>query len=138
MPMNVATREFGRAVCLPEAGISADAGSGLSKPAVSRRFKALTEARLAEWMASDLSQLDLPMTQVDGLHMDDTLLMLGAAPLGRGRCGRRQASPRRGRGGHRERRDGADPARQADRARARHAGLPAVHRRWRQGPESLL
>ena len=52
MLMNVATRKFGRAVRLPEEGISAAAGSGLSKSAVSRRFKALTEARLAEWMAS--------------------------------------------------------------------------------------
>ena len=43
----------------PEAGNWAEAGSGLSKSAVSRRFKALIEARLAEWMASDLSQLDL-------------------------------------------------------------------------------
>ena len=44
MLMNVATRKFGRAVRL------AETGSGLSKSAVSRRFKALTEARLAEWM----------------------------------------------------------------------------------------
>lgn len=44
----------------------------------SRRFKALTEARLAEWMSSDLSQLDLPVIQIDGLHMDDKLLMIGA------------------------------------------------------------
>jgi hypothetical protein len=48
MLMNVATRKFGRAVRLPEAGVSATSGSGLSKSAVSRRFKALTEARLAE------------------------------------------------------------------------------------------
>lgn len=78
MLMNVATRKVGRAVRLPEAGISADAGSGLSKSAVSRRFKALTEARLAEWMSSDLSQLDLLVIQIDGLHMDDNLLMIGA------------------------------------------------------------
>jgi len=78
MLMNVATRKVRRAVRLPEAGISAEAGSGLSKSAVSRRFKALTEARLAEWMASDLSQLDLLVIQIDGLHMDDNLLMIGA------------------------------------------------------------
>ena len=78
MLMNVATRKFGRAVRLPEAGISARAGTGLSKSAVSRRFKALTEARLAEWMTSDLSQLDLLVIQIDGLHLDDNLLMLGA------------------------------------------------------------
>ena len=78
MLMNVATRKFGRAVRLPEAGVSAKAGSGLSKSAVSRRFKALTEARLAEWMASDLSQRDLLVIQIDGLHLDENLLMIGA------------------------------------------------------------
>lgn len=78
MLMNVATRKVGRAVRLPEAGVPSEAGSGLSKSAVSRRFKALTEARLAEWMASDLSHLDLLVIQIDGLHMDDNLLMLAA------------------------------------------------------------
>lgn len=78
MLINVSTRKFGRAVRLPEAGVAAEAGSGLSRSAVSRRFKALTEARLAEWMASDLSQLDLLVIQIDGLHLDDSLLMIGA------------------------------------------------------------
>jgi len=78
MLMNVATRKVGRAVRLPEAGVPSEAGSGLSKSAVSRRFKALTEARLEEWMASELSQLDLLVIQIDGLHMDDHLLMVGA------------------------------------------------------------
>lgn len=81
MLMNVATRKFGRAVRLPEAGVPSEAGSGLSKSAVSRRFKALTEARLAEWMASDLSQLDLLVIQIDGLHMTDKLLMIGAVGI---------------------------------------------------------
>ena len=63
---------------LPEAGVPSEAGSGLSKSAVSRRFKALTQARLEEWMASDLSALDLLVIQIDGLHMDENLLMLGA------------------------------------------------------------
>ena len=48
MLFSVSTRKFGRAVRLPEAGVSAAAGSGLSKSAVSRRFKALTEARLGD------------------------------------------------------------------------------------------
>ena len=79
MLMNVATPKFGRAVRLPEAGVSVDAGSGLAKSAVSWRLEALTEARLTEWMASDLSQLDLLVIQIDGLHMDDNLLMRCAA-----------------------------------------------------------
>ena len=45
MLLNVSTRKFGRAVRLPEASVPT--GSGLSKSAVSRRFKALTEAKSA-------------------------------------------------------------------------------------------
>ncbi|MBW7057010.1 transposase [Paracoccus bogoriensis] len=78
MLMNVATRKVGRAVRLPEAGVPSEPGSGLSKSAVSRRFKALTRARLEAWMASDLSGLDLLVIQIDGLHMNDKLLMPGA------------------------------------------------------------
>lgn len=48
MLIDVSTRKFGRAVRLPEAGVSTAAGSGLSKSAVSRRFTALAEARLCE------------------------------------------------------------------------------------------
>lgn len=78
MLMNVTTRKFGRAVRLPEAAVPAEVGCGLSRSSVSRRFKALTEARLVEWMSSDLSQLDLLVIQIDGLHLDDKLLMIGA------------------------------------------------------------
>jgi len=81
MLINVSTRKFARAVRLPEAGVPAEAGSGLSKSAVSRRFKALTEARLAEWVASDLSPLDLLVIQIDGMHLDDNLLMIGAVGI---------------------------------------------------------
>jgi transposase-like protein len=81
MLINVATRKFGRAVRLPEAGVPSQDGSGLSKSAVSRRFKALTEARMGEWMGSDLSRLDLLVIQIDGLHMTDKLLMIGAVGI---------------------------------------------------------
>ena len=59
MVMNVATRQFGRAVRLPEARVPAQVGSGLSKSAVSRRFKALTQAHFNDWMGSDLSEHDI-------------------------------------------------------------------------------
>ncbi len=78
MVMNVATHKFCRAVRLPEAGVPADAGSGLSNSAVSRRFKALTQATFEEWMGSALSELDLVAIQIDGLHLDDRLLTIGA------------------------------------------------------------
>ena len=54
-----------RAVRLPEAGVPAEAGSGLSKSAVSRRFKALTQARLEEWMACVLSDVDDAITAMN-------------------------------------------------------------------------
>jgi putative transposase len=78
MLINVSTRKFGRAVRLPKGDVPAPKGAGISRSAVSRRFKALTEARLDEWMSSDLSQLDLLVIQIDGLNLDDTLLMIGA------------------------------------------------------------
>ena len=77
------------AVRLAEAGVPSGIGSGLSKSAVSRRFKALPEARLAEWMASDLSQFDLLVIRIDGLHMTDKLLMIGAGMIEAGKGFRR-------------------------------------------------
>ena len=37
---------------------------------------ALSAERMAEWMASDLSQLDLPVIQIDGLHIGNDLVLL--------------------------------------------------------------
>ncbi len=81
MTANVATRKFRRAVRIPEAGVPCGAGCGLSKSAVSRRFKALTQAKFDEWMTSDLSELDLVAVQIDGLHLSDRLLMIGAVGI---------------------------------------------------------
>ncbi len=81
MTASAATRKFRRAVRIPEAGIPCGAGCGLSKSAVSRRFKALTQAKFDEWMTSDLSELDLVAVQTDGLHMSDRLLMIGAVGI---------------------------------------------------------
>lgn len=41
---------------------------GTSRSAVSRRFKAATETALAELLATDLSELDLMVLMVDGVH----------------------------------------------------------------------
>ena len=78
MLINVSTRRFGRAVRLPEGDIAATAGSGVSKSAVSRRFVALSAERMREWMAADLSQLDLLAIQVDGMHVTSELTLLAA------------------------------------------------------------
>jgi transposase-like protein len=78
MLINVSTRKLKRAVRLPEGDLPAVAGDGTSKSAASRRFVALSAQRLAEWMASDLSQLDLLGIQVDGLHIGDDLVLVAA------------------------------------------------------------
>jgi putative transposase len=81
MLMNVSTRKFGRAVRLPAGDVPAPKGSGVSKSAVSRRFVALSAERMAEWMAADLSELDLLIIQIDGMHMDDELMLVGAVGI---------------------------------------------------------
>src|SRR6266498_3039636 len=69
MLINVSTRKLRRAVRLPEGDLPVIAGDGTSKSAASRRFVALSAERLAEWMTSDLSKLDLLVIQIDGLHI---------------------------------------------------------------------
>jgi putative transposase len=78
MLINVSTRKLGRAVRLPEGDLPAVMGDGTSKSAASRRFVALSAERMAEWMASDLSKLDLLVIQVDGLHIGNDLVLVGA------------------------------------------------------------
>ena len=48
------------------------------RSAASRRFVALSAERLAEWLASDLSQLDLLVIQLDGLHIGNDLVLVAA------------------------------------------------------------
>jgi putative transposase len=81
MLINVSTRRFGRAVRLPEGDIPVAHGAGVSKSAVSRRFVALSAERMAEWMAADLSQLDLLAIQVDGIYISDELTLLAAVGI---------------------------------------------------------
>jgi putative transposase len=81
MLINVSTRRFGRAVRLPEGDIPAPGGAGVSKSAVSRRFVALSAAQMKEWMAADLSKLNLLVIQIDGIHIEDDLMLLAAVGI---------------------------------------------------------
>src|SRR5208337_1703888 len=81
MLINVSTRKFGRAVRLPEGDVGAPEGAGVSKSAVSRRFVALSEERMKEWMATDLSKLDLLVIQIDGIHIKEDLMLLAAVGI---------------------------------------------------------
>jgi putative transposase len=76
MLINVSTRKLRRAV--PEGDLPTIAGDGTSKSAASRRFVALSAERLAAWMSSDLSQLDLLVIQIDGLHIGKDLVLVAA------------------------------------------------------------
>ena len=78
MLINVSTRKLRRAVRLPDGDLPAVAGDGTSKSAASRRFVALSAQRLAAWMASDLSKLDLLVIQIDGLHLGKDLVLVAA------------------------------------------------------------
>ena len=81
MLINISTRRFGRAVRLPEGDIPAPPGAGVSKSAASRRFVGLSAARMAAWMAADLSQLDLLAIQIDGMHVASELTLLAVVGI---------------------------------------------------------
>jgi putative transposase len=51
---------------------------------------------MKEWMASDLSKLDLLAIQIDGIHIEEGLVLLGAV----GVDGTGVSTSRRDRGGH--------------------------------------
>lgn len=78
MLINVSTRRFKRSVRLPEGDVPAEDGAGLSKSATSRRFVALSAARMKEWMETRLDNLDLLVIQIDGIHMDEDMLLVAA------------------------------------------------------------
>lgn len=81
MLINVSTRRFGRAVRLPEGDVPASSGAGITKSAVSRRFVALSGAQMQSWMSADLSHLDLLVIQIDGIHIEQDLVLLAAVGI---------------------------------------------------------
>lgn len=69
----VSTRRYaGTLDRLPEE----QAQRSVSKSAVSRRFVALSAARLGEWMSRPLGELDLPVIFVDGVHFRDRMVLI--------------------------------------------------------------
>jgi transposase-like protein len=75
MVLNVSTRKYHRAVRLPEGDLAKTRGEATSKSAVSRRFVALSRKKMKAWLASDLSELDLLVIQIDGLRVGDHVLV---------------------------------------------------------------
>ncbi len=50
--------------------------SAASKSVVSRRFVQLSQEQLAQWLARPLSELDLPVVMIDGIHFRDRVMLL--------------------------------------------------------------
>ena len=59
MLIGVATRKYARSVRLPDGDLASQGKRATTKSSVSRRFVALSTAKLKEWLAADLSGLDL-------------------------------------------------------------------------------
>jgi putative transposase len=75
MLIGVATRKYARSVRLPDGDVAGQAKRATTKSSVSRRFVALSTAKLKEWLAADLSGLDLLVIQIDGLRVGDHVLV---------------------------------------------------------------
>ena len=71
--VGVTTRKYRRALEPLPAEVTERA---VSKSAVSRRFVALTRARLTTWLAAPLDDLDLRIILIDGLHFRDHVILL--------------------------------------------------------------
>jgi putative transposase len=79
--IGVTTRKYHRAldplpVEVPERAVS--------KSAVSRRFVALTSARLTTWLTMPLDALDIRLVLIDGLHFRDHVILLAVGVDARG------------------------------------------------------
>src|SRR5512142_1167612 len=81
MLINVSTRRFRCSIRLPDGDVASRKGDGTSKSAVSRKFVALSSAKLTEWLATDLSGLDLLAIQIDGLHVQEDVILVAAVGI---------------------------------------------------------
>jgi len=73
MVVGVATRKYSRSLEDTPPGIRV---RGASKSAVSRRFVATTRARLAAWLHTSLSGLNLAVLMIDGVHFAEHVVLV--------------------------------------------------------------
>lgn len=73
MLVGVATRKYERSLEPVAPGLRT---RGTSKSAVSRRFVAATGASIAAWQRRDLGAIDLLVLMIDGLHVDDHVILV--------------------------------------------------------------
>ena len=73
MLVGVSTRRYARSL----EPLPADLPSrGTSRSAVSRRFVAATEQQMAEWLGRELGGLELGVVMIDGIHIDEHVLLV--------------------------------------------------------------
>lgn len=73
MLVGVSTRKYERSLEPVDPSLKT---RGTSKSAVSRRFVAKTAARVKAWLERDLSAIDLVVLMIDGLHVDEHVLLV--------------------------------------------------------------
>ncbi len=71
--IGVTTRKYARSLePLPE-GVESE---GISRSSVSRHFVARTGEQIEKFLSRNLSEIDLPVVMVDGIHIDDHVLVV--------------------------------------------------------------
>jgi putative transposase len=73
MIVGVSTRKYDRSLEPVDPRLET---RGTSKSAVSRRFVAMTEARVKTWLERDLGGIDLAVLMIDGLYVEDHVLLV--------------------------------------------------------------
>ncbi|HKY35099.1 MAG TPA: IS256 family transposase [Polyangiaceae bacterium] len=73
MIVGVSTRKYARSLEPASPNVKT---RGMSKSAVSRHFVAKTEAQMDEWLGRDLSDISLAALMIDGVHVDDHVLLV--------------------------------------------------------------
>jgi putative transposase len=76
MMLGVATRKYERSLEPVAPGLCT---RGTSKSAVSRRFVAATKATVDAWLRRDLSQIDMAVLMIDGMHVEEHVLLVALA-----------------------------------------------------------
>lgn len=76
MMLGVATRKYERSLEPVAPGLRT---RGTSKSAVSRRFVAATKSTVAAWLKRDLSAVDMVALMIDGMHVEEHVLLVALA-----------------------------------------------------------
>jgi transposase-like protein len=61
-----------------------DVPLSVSKSSVSRRWVALSQAQLHEWLSASIKELDLPVVMIDGIHFRDRVILVALGIDSRG------------------------------------------------------